>query len=139
MRPDFKDARLQLATVIALAGRMDEAIDILDEPSAAALANRFQPGFTGIVGIYDFGGGTFDFSIVDVSQGDFRVLATAGDTWLGGDDFDRVLADAAARGRRPRAPGRRAPGAGALRQPERGGEPRIPGQAVRRARRADRR
>ncbi len=73
-----------------------ELAAIIDEPSAAALANRFDPNFGGTVGVYDFGGGTFDFSIVDVSQGDFRVLATSGDTWLGGDDFDQVLAEAAA-------------------------------------------
>ena len=69
---------------------------ILDEPSAAALANRFDPDFGGVVGVYEFGGGTFDFSVVDVGSGDFRVLATAGDSWLGGDDFDQVLAEAAA-------------------------------------------
>lgn len=73
-----------------------ELVAVLDEPSAAALANRFDPDFGGTVGVYDFGGGTFDFSIVDVSGGDFRVLATSGDTWLGGDDFDQVLAEAAA-------------------------------------------
>ncbi len=73
-----------------------EIVALIDEPSAAALANRFAPEFGGVVGVYDFGGGTFDFSVVDVSQGDFRVLATAGDTWLGGDDFDQVLAEAAA-------------------------------------------
>jgi len=73
-----------------------DIVAVIDEPSAAALANRFDPNFGGIVGVYDFGGGTFDFSIVDVSHGDFRVLATSGDTWLGGDDFDNVLATAAA-------------------------------------------
>jgi len=73
-----------------------ELAAVLDEPSAAALANRFDPDFGGTVGVYDFGGGTFDFSVVDVAEGDFRVLATSGDTWLGGDDFDQVLAEAAA-------------------------------------------
>jgi molecular chaperone DnaK len=67
------------------------------EPTAAALANRTVPGFGGTVAVYDFGGGTFDCSIVDVSRDlGFRVLATAGDTWLGGDDIDLVLAEAAA-------------------------------------------
>lgn len=75
------------------------------EPIAAALANRSVPGFGGVVAIYDFGGGTFDCSIVDTTGGagasgsggaGFRVLATAGDTWLGGDDLDLVLAEAAA-------------------------------------------
>ena len=73
-----------------------DIVAIIDEPSAAALANRFDPTFGGVVGVYDFGGGTFDFSVVDVSAGDFQVLATSGDTWLGGDDFDQVLAEAAA-------------------------------------------
>jgi len=67
------------------------------EPVAAALANRSVAGFGGVVAIYDFGGGTFDCSIVDTTTGGgFRVLATAGDTWLGGDDLDLVLAEAAA-------------------------------------------
>jgi molecular chaperone DnaK len=73
-----------------------DIVAVIDEPSAAALANRYDRDFGGRVGIYDFGGGTFDFSIIDVSGGDFRVLATVGDTWLGGDDFDRMLAEAAA-------------------------------------------
>ena len=73
-----------------------DAVELIDEPTAAALANRFDPGFGGIVGIYDFGGGTFDFSAVDVSRGDFTVLGTAGDTWLGGDDLDQRLAEAVA-------------------------------------------
>ena len=49
-----------------------------------------------MVGVYDFGGGTFDFSVVDTAHGDFRVLATAGDSWLGGDDFDSATAEALA-------------------------------------------
>ncbi len=91
----FDDDR---ADLIRRAGRMAglEVVAVIDEPSAAALSNRFDPGFGGIVGVYDFGGGTFDFSVVDVSAGDFVVLATAGDRWLGGDDFDAVLAEAAA-------------------------------------------
>jgi len=49
-----------------------------------------------VVAIYDFGGGTFDVSLVDASRGDFRVLVTGGDSWLGGDDFDAALTDAIA-------------------------------------------
>lgn len=91
----FTDERAQ---TFQRAGEMAhlEVVAMIDEPSAAALANRFDPNFGGIVGVFDFGGGTFDFSVVDVSSGDFQVLATAGDTWLGGDDFDSVLAEAAA-------------------------------------------
>src|SRR5262249_19185881 len=73
-----------------------EMVATIDEPSAAALANRYVPGFGGTIGIYDFGGGTFDFSLVDGSPKHFPALATSGDTWLGGDDLDLVLADAAA-------------------------------------------
>jgi molecular chaperone DnaK len=73
-----------------------EVASLLDEPSAAALANRYTAGFGGVVGVYDFGGGTFDFSCVDVSKAQFKILATAGDDWLGGDDLDLVLAEAAA-------------------------------------------
>jgi molecular chaperone DnaK len=73
-----------------------EVASLIDEPSAAALANRYTPGFGGVVGVYDFGGGTFDFSLVDVSKAQFKILATAGDDWLGGDDLDNVLAEAAA-------------------------------------------
>jgi actin-like ATPase involved in cell morphogenesis/Tfp pilus assembly protein PilZ len=91
----FEDDRADLLRRAAQLAQL-EVVALIDEPSAAAVANRFDPDFGGIVGVYDFGGGTFDFSLVDVSRGDFVVLATAGDTWLGGDDFDSILADAAA-------------------------------------------
>jgi molecular chaperone DnaK len=91
----FDDARLAaLQRAAKLAGFNN--IDFIDEPTAAAVANRYVPGFGGIIGIYDFGGGTFDFSLVDVSRTSFKVLGTAGDQWLGGDDIDNVLAEAAA-------------------------------------------
>jgi len=91
----FDSARVSL---MQRAGRLAnlEIVDIIDEPSAAALSNRTRPEFGGIVGVYDFGGGTFDFSVVDVSGGDFRVLTTTGDSWLGGDDFDLAVAEAIA-------------------------------------------
>ena len=82
-----------IETAARLAGL--EPVALIAEPNAAALAFRNQPGFGGRVGIYDFGGGTFDFSIVDVTNR-FVVVASAGDAWLGGDDIDAVLADAAA-------------------------------------------
>jgi molecular chaperone DnaK len=91
----FTDAQIAAMRKAAQLAGLD-MVATIDEPSAAALANRYVPGFGGTIGIYDFGGGTFDFSLVDVSQKHFRVLATAGDTWLGGDDLDLVLADAAA-------------------------------------------
>ncbi|MBK8482593.1 MAG: Hsp70 family protein [Proteobacteria bacterium] len=70
--------------------------EFVDEPTAAALTHRFDQDFRGLVAVYDYGGGTFDFSIVDASAADVHVVATAGDTWLGGDDFDAALAGAAA-------------------------------------------
>ncbi len=91
----FDEARCRAVEVAArLAGL--EVVGLIAEPNAAALANRYVPGFGGLVGIYDFGGGTFDFSIVDVSRSRFQVVASAGDAWLGGDDIDAVLSDAAA-------------------------------------------
>jgi Ethanolamine utilization protein EutJ (predicted chaperonin) len=87
----FDDRRLAALRQAARTAQID-VVSILDEPSAAALAHRLHPEFTGIIGLYDFGGGTFDFSILDVAQGDFRVLSTAGDTWLGGSDLDLAVA-----------------------------------------------
>jgi Ethanolamine utilization protein EutJ (predicted chaperonin) len=91
----FTEDRVEL---VRRAGKLAhvEVIDVVDEPTAAALANRFDPEFGGLIGVYDFGGGTFDFSVVDARGGDFRVLATAGDSWLGGDDFDMAVAEAIA-------------------------------------------
>ena len=70
--------------------------EFVDEPTAAVLPNRYHPSFKGLVAVYDFGGGTFDFSVVEASEADVQVVATAGDVWLGGDDFDEALANAAA-------------------------------------------
>jgi actin-like ATPase involved in cell morphogenesis len=66
--------------------------EFVDEPAAAVLANHTDAYFRGLVAVYDFGGGTFDFSVADVSGDDITVVTTAGDTWLGGDDLDEVLA-----------------------------------------------
>lgn len=91
----YSDAQVNaLRRAAQLAGL--EVADVIDEPSAAALANREHPEFGGVVGVFDFGGGTFDFSVIDASAGDFRVLGTAGDAWLGGDDFDQAIAAAVA-------------------------------------------
>jgi molecular chaperone DnaK len=73
-----------------------DVVEVIEEPCSAAIANQGQQDFDGIVGVYDFGGGTFDFSLVEAGSGDMRVLATTGDSWLGGDDFDIAIADAAA-------------------------------------------
>ena len=68
-----------------------EVLRIINEPTAAALAYGLDKGRTGIVAVYDLGGGTFDISILDLSDGVFQVKATNGDTHLGGDDFDRKI------------------------------------------------
>jgi len=66
---------------------------LLNEPTAAAIAYGLDHQATGIHAIFDLGGGTFDISILKLSQGVFEVLATAGDTALGGDDFDAAIAN----------------------------------------------
>ena len=65
---------------------------LLNEPTAAAVAYGLDSGSDGIIAVYDLGGGTFDISILRLSQGVFEVMATAGDTALGGDDMDRAIA-----------------------------------------------
>lgn len=65
---------------------------LLNEPTAAAVAYGLDKGAEGVVAVYDLGGGTFDLSILRLSRGVFEVLATGGDTALGGDDFDHALA-----------------------------------------------
>jgi molecular chaperone DnaK len=65
-----------------------DVVRIINEPTAAALAYGFGRDVERKVAIYDLGGGTFDISILEISNGVFQVLATAGDTFLGGDDFD---------------------------------------------------
>lgn len=66
---------------------------IINEPTAAALAYGADKKKTGKIAVYDLGGGTFDVSILDLSDGVFETLATNGDTHLGGDDFDKRLVD----------------------------------------------
>jgi len=70
-----------------------EVLRIINEPTAAALAYGLQKKTQGIIAIYDLGGGTFDISILKLKDGIFEVLATNGDTHLGGDDFDQRLLD----------------------------------------------
>lgn len=66
---------------------------LLNEPTAAAVAYGLDSAEQGVIAVYDLGGGTFDISILRLHQGVFEVLATGGDTALGGDDFDNELAD----------------------------------------------
>jgi molecular chaperone DnaK len=69
---------------------------ILNEPTAAALAYGAEREVTGTIAVFDLGGGTFDVSILRLSDGVFEVLSTAGDTYLGGEDFDLLIVDALA-------------------------------------------
>ena len=70
-----------------------EVLRILNEPTAAALAYGFGKGLNQRVAVYDLGGGTFDISVLEIGEDVFEVLATCGDTFLGGDDFDDRLID----------------------------------------------
>jgi chaperone protein DnaK len=70
-----------------------EVLRIVNEPTAASLAYGLHRGKQGTVAVYDLGGGTFDISILRVKDGVFEVLATNGNTHLGGDDFDRMMVD----------------------------------------------
>jgi molecular chaperone DnaK len=86
----FNDAQRQSTKD---AGRIAglEVMRIINEPTAAALAYGLDKKKTGTVAVYDLGGGTFDISILELSEGIFQVKSTAGDTHLGGDDFDRKI------------------------------------------------
>jgi len=66
---------------------------LLNEPTAAAVAYGLDSGKEGVIAVYDLGGGTFDISILRLNKGVFEVLATGGDSALGGDDFDNVLVE----------------------------------------------
>jgi len=70
-----------------------EVLRILNEPTAAALAYGFGMGLNQRVAVYDLGGGTFDISVLEIGKDIFEVLATCGDTFLGGDDFDDRVMD----------------------------------------------
>jgi Fe-S protein assembly chaperone HscA len=88
----FDDAQRQATKdAAALAGL--RCLRIVNEPTAASLAYGIDGSKDGTVLVYDLGGGTFDVSILRIENGVFRVLATAGNTHLGGDDFDRLLID----------------------------------------------
>ena len=88
----FDDAQRQSTKDAAkLAGL--NVLRLLNEPTAAAIAYGLDSGQEGVIAVYDLGGGTFDISILRLSRGVFEVLATGGDTALGGDDFDLILAD----------------------------------------------
>ena len=88
----FDDAQRQSTKDAAkLAGV--NVLRLLNEPTAAAVAYGLDSGQEGIIAIYDLGGGTFDISVLRLNKGVFEVLATGGDSALGGDDFDVVIVD----------------------------------------------
>ncbi len=88
----FDDAQRQATKDAAqLAGL--NVLRLINEPTAAAIAYGLDNASEGIYAVYDLGGGTFDISILRLTQGVFEVIATGGDSALGGDDYDRSLAD----------------------------------------------
>jgi molecular chaperone HscA len=88
----FDDAQRQATKDAARLAGLD-VLRLLNEPTAAAIAYGLDHGSEGLFAVYDLGGGTFDISILRLTRGVFEVMATGGDTALGGDDFDRCLAD----------------------------------------------
>ena len=86
----FDDAQRQATKDAARLARI-KVLRLLNEPTAAAVAYGLDQQDEGIIAIYDLGGGTFDISILRLSKGIFEVLATGGDSALGGDDFDRAI------------------------------------------------
>ena len=88
----FDDAQRQgTKDAATLAGL--KVLRLLNEPTAAAIAYGLDSGQEGLIAVYDLGGGTFDISILRLNKGIFEVLATGGDSALGGDDFDMLLVE----------------------------------------------
>ncbi|MBK3747454.1 Fe-S protein assembly chaperone HscA [Stutzerimonas balearica] len=87
----FDDAQRQATKDAARIAGLN-VLRLLNEPTAAAVAYGLDRQAEGVVAIYDLGGGTFDISILRLTKGVFEVLATGGDTALGGDDFDHAIA-----------------------------------------------
>lgn len=88
----FDDAQRQATKdSVQIAGL--NVLRLLNEPTAAAVAYGLDTGTEGIIAVYDLGGGTFDISLLRLERGVFQVLSTGGDSALGGDDFDRAIAE----------------------------------------------
>ena len=88
----FNDGQRQATKDAGRVAGLD-VIRIINEPTAAALAYGFGRDIERKIAVYDLGGGTFDISILDIGHGVFDVVSTAGDTFLGGEDFDRRILD----------------------------------------------
>ncbi len=86
----FNDSQRQATKDAGKIAGLD-VLRIINEPTAAALAYGLDKSNTGIIAVYDLGGGTFDISILEIGDGVFEVKSTNGDTFLGGEDFDIVL------------------------------------------------
>src|SRR5690349_2754635 len=86
----FNDAQRQATKDAGRIAGLD-VLRIVNEPTAASLAYGLEKRDRGVIAVYDFGGGTFDISILKLSEGIFEVLSTSGDTHLGGDDIDELL------------------------------------------------
>jgi molecular chaperone DnaK len=86
----FNDAQRQATKDAGRIAGLD-VLRLVNEPTAAALAYGLQKNKDGVIAVYDFGGGTFDISILKLHEGIFEVIATGGDTHLGGDDIDNLL------------------------------------------------
>jgi molecular chaperone HscA len=88
----FDDAQRQATKDAAQMAGL-KVLRLINEPTAAAIAYGLDNGSEGVYAIYDLGGGTFDVSLLRLTRGVFEVLATGGDSALGGDDYDHALAD----------------------------------------------
>ena len=88
----FDDAARAATKDAATLAEID-VLRLVNEPTAAALAYGLEKGAEGVYAVYDFGGGTFDISVLRLQMGVFQVLATGGDAQLGGDDIDHVIAE----------------------------------------------
>jgi molecular chaperone HscA len=91
--PAYFDEAARQATKDAAALAGLQVLRLLNEPTAAALAYGLDQGIEGVYAIYDLGGGTFDISLLRLTNGVFQVLATGGDVALGGDDIDRLIVE----------------------------------------------
>ena len=87
----FNDAQRQATRTAGRLAGLD-VLRMINEPTAASLAYGLDKKRQGLIAVYDLGGGTFDFSLLKLHDGIFEVLATRGDTQLGGDDLDQVIA-----------------------------------------------
>src|ERR1700726_701451 len=88
----FNDAQRQATKDAGKIAGLD-VLRIINEPTAAALAYGLEKKGSGTIAVYDLGGGTFDISILDIAEGVFEVKSTNGDTFLGGEDFDKRVID----------------------------------------------